>query len=56
MDLNQILQEIDKVFGGLPRPEYFLNTPGHCEECEEHEQTLQTVTPDTISMKETGTR
>lgn len=54
MDLQQILQDIDKVFGGLPRPEPLLNTPGHCEECEEHEQTLQAVTAATVSIKEVG--
>ena len=54
MDLQQIFQEIDNVFGGLPRPEPLLNSPDHCEECGEHEQTLQSVTPETVSMKEVG--
>ena len=54
MDLQEIFQDIEKVFGELPRPEPLLSNPKHCEECEEHEQTLQTVIPDTISLKEAG--
>jgi hypothetical protein len=54
MDLQHILQGVDKVFGEVSRPKPLLRNPKHCEECEEHELTLQAVTPDTISLKEAG--
>ena len=49
-----MLAAIDQSFGSIARPDQMCMNPRHCEECEEHEQTLQGVTPDTVSLKEVG--
>jgi len=54
MDRQRVLAGIDAAFGHVPRPEPMLTNPNHCCECAEHEETLKSVTPDTISMKEVG--
>ena len=54
MDKAQVLEAIDRAFGAASRPKHFLTNPDHCCECQEHEETLQGVTPATISLKEVG--
>lgn len=54
MDRRQALAGIDAAFGNIPQPAPLLVNPDHCSECAEHEETLQAVTRDTISMKEVG--
>jgi len=54
VDRESVMKEIDRAFGHLPRPEPLLMNPNHCCECEEHEETLQKVTRDTISLNEVG--
>lgn len=54
MSKQEILSKIDAVFGKLPRPAQFIRNPRHCDECEEHEETLSKVNPKTISLKEVG--
>jgi hypothetical protein len=54
MDKTQVLEAIDQVFGSASRPKHFLTNPNHCCECQEHEETLQGVTPETITLKEVG--
>ncbi len=54
MDKLKVLQGIDSAFGHISRPVHFLKNPNHCCECAEHEDTLQQVTPITISLKEVG--
>ena len=50
---EQVLNAIGEAFGGSPRPAQFVNA-AHCCECAEHEDTLQRLTPATISLKEAG--
>jgi hypothetical protein len=45
---------IDQAFGSLPRPKTMLCNPNHCDECVEHEATMQAHTPQTISLEEIG--
>ncbi len=54
MDQKQALAAIDRVFGGLPRPEPLIRNPNHCCECAEHEETLSVVTPETIGLEQVG--
>ena len=54
MDKDTILAAIDRAFGHIPRPEIMLRDPTHCDECIEHETVMQTVTPQTVSLKEIG--
>jgi hypothetical protein len=54
MTKQEVLTKIDEVFGNLPRPAQFIRDPEHCDECEEHEETLTKVNPETISLKEVG--
>ena len=54
MKKNDVLAAIRQAFGSIGRPDQMCNNPRHCGECEEHEQTLQGVTPETVSLKEVG--
>ncbi len=54
MDKDQVLADIDRVFGDLPRPEPLCRNPNHCCECAEHEEVLQSVTPQTIGLEQVG--
>ncbi len=54
MDKLKVLQDIDNAFGHISRPIRFLKNPNHCCECAEHEETLQQVTPASVSLKEVG--
>ncbi len=54
MTKQEVLTKIDEVFGNLPRPVQLIRDPKHCCECEEHEETLARLTPQTISIKEVG--
>jgi len=54
MSKQEVLAKINEVFGSLPRPVQFVRNPDHCDECEEHEETLAKLTPETISLKEVG--
>jgi hypothetical protein len=48
----EVLAEVTRVFGGLPRPERF--TSHVCEECDEHNETLQAHTLASLSIDEVG--
>ncbi|MBZ0288460.1 MAG: hypothetical protein K8I30_12660 [Anaerolineae bacterium] len=54
MDQATVLAAIDTAFGGLSRPAVMLRNPTHCDECIEHEATMQAVTPGTVSLQEIG--
>jgi hypothetical protein len=54
MPKQKVLAKINEVFGNLPRPVQFVRNPSHCCECEEHEETLAKLGPETISMQEVG--
>jgi len=49
----EVLQDVTRVFGGLPRPAKFTDHPG-CSECEEHDETLQAHTIDSLTVNEIG--
>ncbi|MBE9554217.1 MAG: hypothetical protein IMF05_12215 [Proteobacteria bacterium] len=36
------------------RPTQMVRNPGHCDECAEHEEIMQTVTPETVSLDQVG--
>ena len=54
MDSDNILAQITAAFGQLPRPETMVRNPIHCDECAEHEATMQAVTPQTVAMSDIG--
>jgi len=49
MEIDGILAAIDEAFG-CERPAQMVRNPGHCDECAEHEVTMQAVTPETVSL------
>ena len=46
-----LLQESEKLFGNVPRPEHFTNFT-HCCECAEHDETLRNETPETLACEQ----
>jgi hypothetical protein len=54
MSKQEVLAKVDEAFGNRPRPVQFVRNPVHCDECEEHEETLAKLTPETISLNEVG--
>jgi hypothetical protein len=54
IDKVEVLEAIDRAFAAASRPKHFLTDPNHCCECQEHEETLQGVTPETISLTQVG--
>jgi hypothetical protein len=53
MEIEGILAGIDEAFG-CDRPARRVRNPGHCDECAEHEGTMQAVTPETVSLDQVG--
>ncbi len=53
MGTDSLLSAIDKAFE-CARPEQMVRTPAHCDECAEHENTLQSVTPESVSLTQVG--
>ena len=51
----EVLADVTRVFGRVPRPAKFTDHPG-CSECEEHDQTLQAHTQETLSIEEVGSQ
>jgi hypothetical protein len=49
---DEVLMLLREAFA-MPRPERFTNHPG-CEECAEHDETLQAHTLDSLSYAEVG--
>lgn len=50
---SKILELVVQAFQGCPRPEHFTDYR-HCGECAEHDQTLSSRTPDSITLDELG--
>jgi len=50
MTRDQIISEIDGAFGHLPRPKIFIRGTCHCEECMEHEATMQSFPRDDLPL------
>ncbi len=53
-DQDEILAAIDAAFGDEPRPPHFVRDPQHCEECADHEATLQRLSRRSISLSAVG--
>jgi hypothetical protein len=53
MALDPILSAIDEAFRS-DRPARMVRNPSHCCECAEHEEAMQSVTPETVSLKQVG--
>lgn len=49
----EALCRLSQVFRECPRPEHFTDF-GHCEECAEHDETLQSRTPETLTVEDVG--
>ncbi len=54
MTPKEILESIHAVFLDAPRPERFIYGTCQCCECMEHNQTLASHTPETITLNELG--
>ncbi|MBM0104190.1 hypothetical protein JM946_05510 [Steroidobacter sp. S1-65] len=50
---QQVLHQIDQVFGEVPKPDHFTNHT-HCSECEEHDSTLRMRTRETLRREDLG--
>ena len=50
---SHVLSTVERAFENVLRPDHFTDFM-HCEECAEHEQTLNSCTPETIGMDELG--
>jgi hypothetical protein len=48
-----VLRCIEQAFAGLSKPEHFTNH-AHCDECEEHDQTLLARTRETLRREDLG--
>ncbi len=48
-----ILTSIEQAFSGISRPDHFTNFT-HCDECQEHDDTLRARTCDTLQRKDLG--
>lgn len=53
MDTGLLLSRIAEVFQ-CERPTRMVRNPGHCDECAEHDDTMRSVTPDSISLTQVG--
>lgn len=53
MEIQELSAAIDKAFGG-DRPAPLGRNPEHCDECAEHEEVMQAVTPETVSLQQVG--
>jgi hypothetical protein len=51
---DSAIANVRNAFRDAPRPGEFIRGTCRCEECLEHNQTMASHTPDTISMKELG--
>lgn len=38
----------------MPKPNTFMDTPNHCEECQEVESKAQAATPETLTLEQAG--
>lgn len=53
MEIDTILEVIGRAFSGA-RPAQMVRNPKHCDECAEHEEVMQAVTPQTVSLEQAG--
>ncbi len=50
MKKDDIIAEAQQAFSGLSRPGMFIRGTCKCEECLEHEETMQSFTPDNVPL------
>lgn len=50
---EEVLRAIDNAFAHVPKPEHFTNYM-HCDECEEHDNTLRGRTRETLRRQDLG--
>jgi hypothetical protein len=50
------IKEANQLFPAELKPKVFLKNPGHCCECEEHEETLQSKDRESIGVNEIGSQ
>ena len=50
---SEALADVDAVFGPVPRPPKFTDHP-YCSECEDHDETLQAHTRESLTANEIG--
>ncbi len=53
MSADAVKEKVYQAFSDVPRPPHFTNYK-HCDECAEHDETLRSHDPLTISYKELG--
>ena len=53
MEIEWAPAAIERAFR-CDRPTQMVCNPGHCDECAEHEETMQAVTPETVSLDHVG--
>lgn len=53
MTEKELVEQVHKAFGGVRRPDCFVNAQ-HCEECAEHNETLSQYTPENIPLEKLG--
>jgi hypothetical protein len=53
MGTDRLLPAIDRAFE-CARPAQMVRNPTHCDECAEHEATMQSVTPESVSLTQVG--
>jgi hypothetical protein len=50
MTKSEILTEVRAAFSDRPRPRMFVRGTCKCDECLEHEETMQSLTPDDLPL------
>jgi len=51
MKTDEIIVEVQNAFSDLPRPAMFIRGTCKCEECLEHEDTMQSLTPENMPLE-----
>lgn len=53
MDIGEATAEVATAFH-CSRPARMVRNPGHCDECTEHEEVMQSLTPESVSLNQVG--
>lgn len=51
MTRNEVIDEVRNAFAGAPRPKMFIRGTCRCDECLEHEQDMQSFSPDDLPIQ-----
>lgn len=51
MTQDEVITEVDRQFGNLPRPAMFIRGSCKCQECLEHESALQSFVPNDLPLE-----